>query len=127
MKELPPLTERAALVRTRLALERTLMAWLRTAIAMITFGFTLFKAIEYAHELGVKPRGGPFGAISFALILIGMGLVALLLASHQHIRYARAMRELDPELPVFTPGTMLALLFALVGVFAILSVVMHPL
>jgi putative membrane protein len=126
MAELPPLPERAALVRTRLALERTLMAWLRTAIAMITFGFTLFKAIEYAHQLGLKPTGGLLGVTSFALIMIGMGLIALMLATIQHIRYAQAMRRLDVELPVFTPGTLLALLFGAVGVFALLSVALHP-
>src|SRR5215468_9501284 len=125
MKELPPLIERAALVRTRLALERTLMAWLRTAISMITFGFTLYKAVQYAHEIGLKRTGALFGTRSFALAMISMGLVALILATAQHIHRARLMRELDVELPVFSVGTLVALLFSAVGLFAFLTVVLR--
>jgi putative membrane protein len=120
-----PLSERATLERTRMALERTLMAWLRTAISMITFGFTLFKATEYAHELGLRRTGHLLGASWFALMLICMGLAALILAMVQHIRRARAMREMDAELSVFSVGTVLVLLFLVVGVFALLSVVLH--
>jgi putative membrane protein len=32
-----------ALDRTRMAAERTLMAWVRTALSMIGFGFTIYK------------------------------------------------------------------------------------
>src|SRR5262244_2545509 len=99
MKELP-LSDRAALVRTRLSLARPLMAWLRTAIAMITFGFTLYKAIQYARQLGVRRTGALLSASSFALIMIIVGLIALIAATIQHIRYARGMRAMDAELPV---------------------------
>src|SRR5262249_54696454 len=98
MREMP-LSERGGLVRTRLALERTLLAWLRTAIAMITFGFTLFKAVEYAHQLGLKRTEGLLGTHSFARIMIVLGLLALILATIQHIRHARTLRQLDAELP----------------------------
>jgi putative membrane protein len=125
MDELPPLSQRAALVRTRLALERTLMAWLRTAISMITFGFTLFKAIQYAHELGVKQTNDLFGASSFALLMISMGLVALVMATVQHLRHASSLRKLDAELPVFSTGAVLALLFSALGLFALLGVLLH--
>jgi putative membrane protein len=125
MQELPPISERAALVRTRLALERTLMAWLRTAIAMITFGFTLFKALEFARELGLKQAHHLFGTSSFALLMMAMGLTALVLATIQHIRHAQGLRQLDPELPVLSPGAVLALLSAVVGLFALLSVILH--
>ena len=32
-----------AIDRTRMAAERSLMAWVRTALSMITFGFTFYK------------------------------------------------------------------------------------
>jgi putative membrane protein len=124
MSEPPPLAERATLIRTRLALERTLMAWLRTAISMITFGFTLFKAIQYAHELGIKSTGDVLSVNVFALALIGIGLVALALATVQHLRHARTLRNLDSELPVFSPGAALAMLFAGVGLLALISVLL---
>jgi putative membrane protein len=120
MTELP-LSERAALIRTRLALERNLMAWTRTAISLISFGFTLFKALEYAHTLGIKRTGGLLGASGFALLMIVMGLVALVLATIQHVRHARTLQALDPELPVFSEGTLLGTLFALLGLVALLS------
>jgi putative membrane protein len=124
MNELPPQSQRAALVRTRLALERTLMAWLRTAISMITFGFTLFKAAEYLDELGVRRSQGLFGVRSFALSMICIGLLALLLATLQNLRHARTLRRLDAELPVFTQGSVLTLLFAAAGVFALVGALM---
>src|SRR5215831_4147402 len=108
MKELP-LSERLALIRTRLSLERTQMAWLRTAIAMITFGFTLYKAIQYARQLGIRRTGALLSASSFALIMIIIGLVSLVAATIQGIRHARALRAQDVELPVISEATMLAI------------------
>jgi inner membrane protein YidH len=124
MKELP-LSDRAALVRTRLALERTLMAWLRTAISLITFGFTLYKAVQYAHEIEPQRIGRMLGTRRFALLMMSMGLVALIAATAQHIRRARSLREIDTELPVFSTGTMISLLFSAAGVYALLSVVLR--
>jgi hypothetical protein len=59
------------------------------------------------------------------MAMISMGLVALMLATVQHIRRARVMRDLDPELPVFSPATLLALLFAAAGVFALVGVILQ--
>src|SRR5262249_41635624 len=98
---------------------------LRTAIAMITFGFTLYKAIQYARQLGVRRTGALLSASSFALIMIIVGLIALIAATIQHIRYARGMRALDAELPVFSVATLLALLFAGLGAFALISAVLR--
>jgi putative membrane protein len=124
MAELPPLAERAALARTRLALERTLMAWLRTAISMITFGFTLFKAMEYARELGLKASHELFGTSSFAVVMMIMGLASLILATIQHLRHARTIRTLDAEMRVLSPASLLALMFTAVGLFALVTVIL---
>jgi inner membrane protein YidH len=37
-------------VRTRLSLERTMMSWLRTAVALIGFGFGLWESFEWRDE-----------------------------------------------------------------------------
>ena len=39
-----------AWVRTRLALERTIMSWLRTAVALIGFGFAIVQYLEHLEE-----------------------------------------------------------------------------
>jgi putative membrane protein len=83
-----------ALDRTWLAHERTLMAWIRTATSMISFGFTIYKFFQFETE----KKAGPHGLLTprdFALIMIGIGLVSLLLAT---IGHRREMRELGPEM-----------------------------
>jgi putative membrane protein len=47
---------RLAYERTYLAHERTLMGWVRTAIALISFGFTIAKVFEYLREKGASGR-----------------------------------------------------------------------
>jgi len=37
-------TTKLAVDRTRLAYERNLMAWVRTAVSLITFGFTIYNS-----------------------------------------------------------------------------------
>ena len=51
----PKLADVLALERTRMAADRTLMGWIRTALSMISFGFTIFKFLEYTQEQGVRP------------------------------------------------------------------------
>ena len=40
-----------AWLRTRLAVERTMMAYMRTAVSLIAFGFTIFQFIDRVQEL----------------------------------------------------------------------------
>ena len=44
-----------ALDRTRMAAERTLMAWVRTALSMIGFGFTIYKFLQVVQEQSTLP------------------------------------------------------------------------
>lgn len=39
-----------AWLRTRLAVERTMMAYMRTAVSLIAFGFTIFQFIDRLHS-----------------------------------------------------------------------------
>ena len=73
-----------AVERTRLAHERTLMAWVRTATSLISFGFTIYKAFEYLRQREPDVAQGVLGPRNFALVLIGLGVGALLLATVQH-------------------------------------------
>ena len=82
-----PEGENLSFDRTRMAAERTLMAWVRTALSMISFGFTIYKFLQAMQEqrrlLSVKsdtPR-------NLCLSLIGIGIFALMLTVMSHGKY----------------------------------------
>jgi putative membrane protein len=111
---------RLAVDRTRLAYERTMMAWVRTAASLISFGFTIYKFFQLELK---GPAGADhlIGARGFALIMIGTGLVALMMAGLQHRESLRLMKETYGTLPRSVAGPVAALI-ALLGVVALAAV-----
>ena len=82
-----------ALDRTRLAHERTLMAWVRTSASLISFGFTLHKFFQFMRESQSAPLvHHAFGPREFALMMMGIGLTVLLVATLQHQRDVQQLR-----------------------------------
>ena len=88
----PDLSTKLAIERTRLAHERTLMAWVRTATSLISFGFTIYKFFEYLRESQSAPTSGALGPREFAVLMIGIGITAMILATIGHRRSMRALR-----------------------------------
>jgi putative membrane protein len=75
-----------AMERTFLAEDRTLMAVLRTALAMISFGFTIYQFLgKLAHSLtnGVVTTGS---ARNFGETLVILGVVLLISGLYSHYR-----------------------------------------
>jgi putative membrane protein len=109
-----------AVERTRLAHERTLVAWLRTALSMISFGFTIYKFFQI--ERG-QPQSGFLGPREFALIMIGTGLVALFASTIQHRLSMKRLRAESGNATVpISIATIVAALFSVLGVLAFLAV-----
>ena len=76
-----------ALERTALAAERTLQAWVRTALSMISFGFTIGKlgqAIEEVQLRGIL-HSGTVSLETLAFFLVTIGTLALLVATVQNL------------------------------------------
>ena len=69
------LADTLAVQRTRMASERTLMGWVRTAISMISFGFTMAKALQFAVQEGALKGIPAYTAENVAVILIVLGTV----------------------------------------------------
>ncbi len=114
---------RLAFDRTRLAYDRTMMAWVRTATSLISFGFAIYKFFQI--EFGRREPGRHFiGPREFALMMIGIGLLSLLLATIQHRRDRNALRAMNPEMPR-SMAAVLAGLIAILGIVAFLSVVLQ--
>lgn len=114
-----------ALERTYLSHERTLMAWTRTATSLITFGFTLFKFFEFLHasEQTVQSQH-LFGARSFGMIMIGIGVSTLVVACFQHRAQMRRLNVYYPDAP-FSLALLLASLIACLGVLGFISGIIH--
>jgi putative membrane protein len=113
-----------AVERTRLAHERTLIAWLRTAISMISFGFTIYKFFQAQADQGAAASARRLlGPREFALVMIGIGLVALVLAAVQHHQSMTRLRaESDHVTVPISIGMVVAVLFSLLGVLAFVAV-----
>jgi putative membrane protein len=116
---------RLAVDRTRLAYERTLMAWVRTAASLISFGFTIYKFFQF--DMKDRPQVEHLlGPREFALILIGIGLIALFMSTLQHRHSLRALREEYGHVvaPVSTSGVV-AGLFSVLGLLAFVAVLLR--
>ena len=124
-QSMPPLdtSSRLAYERTYLAHERTLMGWVRTALALISFGFTIAKVFEYLREKQGE-KATLLGPRAVGMIMIAIGLVALALASVQHRRASKILHEHCPDLPPSLAGVFAAFI-ALLGILAFLSAILR--
>jgi putative membrane protein len=122
-----------AWVRTRLALERTMMSWVRTATALIGFGFTIVQFFERLNNIeGVDPATRPFAARYVGLVLIAAGIVALVVSA---VQYRAALRYLwhgeyaaiagIGKAPGSTPVYAITIGLTFIGVLAFLAVLVR--
>jgi putative membrane protein len=121
--------------RTRLSLERTMMSWVRTATALIGFGFTIVQFFERFNSMeGVAPAMRPAAARYVGLVMIASGVLALLISL---VQYRAAIRYLwhgdfsqiagvgAGQMPGHTPVYAIAIGLVLVGMFAFLVVLVR--
>ncbi len=121
--ELAELRTELSAQRTRDALDRTLMAWIRTALSMISFGFGLFKILQYMVGHGSGKDLAPAGSNAITLSLIGLGTVLLLLAMVQHQHAKKELRRTHPVQGRLPLGLVAAAGIVLVGCFALAHLV----
>ena len=119
-----------AWLRTRLALERTIMSWLRTAVALIGFGFAIVQYLNHLQQIpGARSAYLPEAPRYLGLALISCGILALLVSLWQYwwgIRYLWG----DPFTPIAgvtkegmqTPVIAVAIVLIFIGLFAFFAV-----
>ena len=122
-----------AWIRTRLALERTIMSWLRTAVALIGFGFAI---VEYFDRLKETPETRaallPNAPKYLGLALISCGVLALVISLWQYFGTVRYLWE-EPYAPIAgvtkegmqSPVIAVALLLMAIGLFAFVAVLLR--
>ena len=114
-----PNTELAK-TRNRAAAERTTLAWIRTALALISFGFGLDKIISAIRVAGGDAdSGNDMGLQLMSMGFIGIGIFTLLIAMRQHKRELIRLRN-DPYLYREEPSLSIAAASAVlvIGVMA---------
>jgi putative membrane protein len=116
-----PTADDMARMRTIMAADRTLMAWIRTTLSMISFGFTIYKFLQYLYEAGdgtlVVRQQGPRN-LGLTLIVLGVG--ALLIAC---VQYWNEIKRLDHDRTPFSLTLAVAGFVVLIGTMALMNVV----
>lgn len=107
------------------------MAWIRTAVSLISFGFTIvqfFQRFSQMQDPAARPIS-PGAPRILGLALIGAGLFILIVSSWQYRQAVRYMWQPEfrviaglGERPHRTPTFFAALVLMLIGLFAFLSV-----
>jgi len=116
-------------INTRLAIERTFLSWLRTAISLIGFGFTIVQFFSRLQGMGTQRVVAPSAPRYFGLALIVTGIGALLVAIGQYhwaVSYLWGPQYRNVagfERPQFhTPAYVCAFVLLLIGIVAFVSV-----
>jgi putative membrane protein len=106
------------------------MSWIRTAVSLIGFGFTIVPFFQRMEDLpGANPARHPFVAQYVGLALISCGILTLVISIWQYewtVRYLQsgcfaAVAGLR-EGRMRTPTVSVAVLLILIGVFAFVAV-----
>jgi len=115
-------------IRTRLSIERTLMSWVRTAVSLIGFGFTIVQFFEkFSQMQGVKEAARPLMSRYLGLALIAAGVLSLGISIWQYLITLKYLS--GPEFAAIasekhrkSPLLALAIVLVAIGVFAFCSV-----
>ena len=122
-----------AWLRTRLALERTIMAWLRTAVALIGFGFAIVQYFNHLQQIpGAHPAYLPTAPRYLGLALISCGILALVISIWQY-RWSIHYLWTEPFAPIAgvtkegmqTPVLAVAVVLVFIGAFAFFAVLLQ--
>jgi putative membrane protein len=101
--------------RTVMAAERNLMAWIRTALSMISFGFTIYKLLQGFQDAGqALPREET--PRNIGLFLTGLGTLSILLGVMDYCGTIRQMRRTQ-HFRYVRPSFVVALILAAAGLF----------
>ena len=106
-------------MRTIMAADRTLMAWIRTALSMLSFGFTIYKFLDTMAAQSPMPH--PESPRQVGVFLCAMGIAALVLGT---IGYWITLRDLQrvEAFRIGRPVLLMALIMCIAGIAMFVSI-----
>lgn len=121
-----------ATFRSVLAADRSMMAWIRTALSMISFGFTIYKVLEGLQVDGVD-RGRDDAPRLVGMMLTGLGTISMVLGTIEYYFRLKELNRLQPitiwrPTRIFSyPEFIIAVIMSALGVFLFASIVARSL
>lgn len=119
---LPPnVQSQLAKERNRAAAERTLMAWIRTSLALISFGFGIDTVVSAILSLQDSGQVNPARLSRLlGLAFVALGIYALSMAAIEHRRELKHIQRQDMYYyqPRPSLGLQVAIALIAIGVFA---------
>ena len=107
-----------------MAAERTLIAWIRTALSMISFGFTIYKflqAMQGSQKLSIRPNGPR----NLGLTLIALGTIGLIVACVQHRSLLKQLHYSSSVGARWSLAMMVAVAISLLGTLAFAGIALR--
>lgn len=112
--------------RTRMSADQTLMSWIRTSVAMIGFGFTIFQFFVFLQRSGyISGALDLYGPRNFGLGLIGLGTLLLTMAIAEHFLYLRSLNKRTGKRLHPSTALVASLLIIILGVIALLNLLFN--
>lgn len=112
-----------AIRRTVMGADRTLMAWLRTALSMISFGFTIYKVLEGIQDSNVNLVAQQYEPHTVGLFLVGLGTLAMVMGTVEYWFAIVGMRGVAAVTIWRRPSFIMALIISCVGVAVFVSII----
>ena len=106
-------------LRTIMAADRTLMAWIRTALSMLSFGFTIYKFLDAMADHDQLARSDSPQQVG--MFLAGMGTAAMVMGT---VSYWSTLRDLEriEEFRLGRPVLVMALIMSTAGIALFVSI-----
>jgi putative membrane protein len=102
-----------------MAADRTLMAWIRTALSLLSFGFTIYKILEEVEKsISLPQENSPR---NIGILLAVTGTVAMVMGTIEYYQTLHELRQ-DHHFWYFRPALIMALLMCISGVILIFGI-----
>lgn len=107
------------IMRTSMAADRTLMAWIRTALSLLSFGFTIYKVLQEVEKTVQLPND--HSPRNVGVLLAVAGTAAMVMGTVEHWQIMHDLHA-DHQFWRFRPALIMAVLMSISGVALIIGI-----